>query len=138
MKAKEYLQQIRTDENALKKISDQIVRIDTEVKSAGAINYDKLNVQTSPMNKQENLIIKLQELKDLWIDKKLESETRRSTIIVQILELENKLYSDILYFRYVDGFSLVKCADKAHISHDWVRHVHGYALRDFADKYLND
>ena len=47
-------------------------------------------------------------------------------------------YSRILYARYVQGRGLQEIAKELCYSYEWMRHLHGVALKEFAKKYLRN
>ncbi len=58
-------------------------------------------------------------------------------IINQIQGLKNTDYSSLLYDRYVKYKSLEQICVDMNFSYDYIRHMHGYALKDFENKVLN-
>ena len=58
-------------------------------------------------------------------------------IINQIQGLKNSDYISLLFKRYVEFKSLERICVEMNFSYDYIKHLHGYALKDFEDKILN-
>lgn len=136
-KAKEYLRQIRK----LDVMIEQRIRERDSLRQfdgVSGISLDTDPVQTSPNGAApfestvERLITLETELDDL-ID---EYVSTRNRIIGEIQGIENTVYIDLLYKRYVEYKTLEVIAVEMNYSYERIRHLHGYALRAFELKYL--
>lgn len=58
----------------------------------------------------------------------------RKKVIGEIQSLDNMVYVQILYKRYIEYKSLGKIAEEMHYSYDRVKHLHGIALQAFGRK----
>ena len=139
MTAKEYLSQVRNLRKRIKHNEELIMEIDDMMTSIGAIRYDKDMIQSSPRNDQiDNALIKKEALEtQIWKDI---SEYMSLSVLIenQIANMKPEIYSDVLRMRYVKGLSLKRISKELVYSYSRIRTVHGYALREFAQKYLKD
>lgn len=139
MTAKEYLNQLRRLKLKQRRVDEEIQTLDAALSSAGAIRYDKLNVQTSPENRMEAGIVRLSELRQKLVDLKIEYYDLYVVIIHQINSLDAiGLYKDILVMRYFEGKSVRKIADELHYDTKYIANCHGRALQIFYAQYLKD
>ena len=139
MTAKEYLNQLRRLKQKQRRVDEEIQTLDAALSSAGAIRYDKLNVQTSPENRMEAGIVRLSELRQKLIELKIEYYDLYVVIIHQINSLDAiGLYKDILVMRYFEGKSVRKIADELHYDTKYIANCHGRALQIFYAQYLKD
>ncbi len=138
MKAKEYLQKLKR----LDTIIDQKIKEQADLRhmstSIGSFDYSKDRVQTSrsgdvPYVKVINRIIDLNEEINREMDIYADEKHR---IINQIQGLSDARHIDILYKRYVEFKSLEQICVEMGFSYDYIKHLHGYALRDFGKKFL--
>ena len=137
MTPKEYLSQIG-DLNA--KINQRLAERD-ELKAmmyqlGGGGSSER--VQTSAKNEApfvrlierlEALENEISSLVDNYVDKK-------NFIISQIQGVENENYMNLLHKRYVEGKRLEVIAVEMNYSYFRIKHLHGYALKAFGDKFL--
>lgn len=142
MTAKEYLGQIHKYKRAAESLAMKAEQLRAEVAGLKAITYDGVKVQTSPTDKMSELVPKLIEIEERYGEALYQYH---KAILIRSEQIENigrSDYSEILRLRYVDfnerGFrhTLEEIAVKTHRSFDWVRHMHGNALKAFERKYL--
>lgn len=134
MSAKEYLLQISAGKARIRRIEENIHRIEVDLTHAKGIRYDTVRVQTSPESVMDRQIAELQELRRKWLTEKTALNRKIMQIQKKIEKLEPR-YSELLYRRYVEGLPLWKIADKMGYSDDRIRHIHGEALTAFERKY---
>ena len=139
MKAKEYLQQLQRLDTVINQKIKELGDLRSMSKSVGSIDYSKERVQTSPSGdapfvKQIMRIIDLEEEINREIDKFVD---KKHLIINQIQGLKNSDYISLLFKRYVEFKSLEQICVEMNFSYDYIKHLHGYALKDFEDKILN-
>jgi hypothetical protein len=140
MTAKEYLMQLQTIDVKIQEKIEESASLRALVLGRG-VSYDGDHVQTSPQNKQEEVIIKyvyLEQKIDCMIDRYLYTKDR---IIDEIHELSDARFVKILHDHYVPDAahhvrSLEQIAVAMGYSYDSVRHLHGYALLAFEEKIL--
>lgn len=147
MKAKDYLLQLHNLKRKQKRVDEEIQTLDAAITSAGAIRYDKLNVQITPDNRMEADIIRLGELRQKLIELKIEYYDLYVVISHQINGLDAiGLYKDILFMRYLEGDekdrgklkSFWKIAQELHYDTKYITNCHGRALQIFFTQYLKD
>ena len=140
MTAKDYLRQIKALDV---KINQKIKEVDDLKLLTGGrgIAYDRDHVQTTPENRQEELIIK-------WLDMEREIDrmiddyiAKKDKIINQIHTLSDSRYIKILYDHYVpDARGQIKTLEMIAVeiptAYRHVRRLHGKALQLFEKDVL--
>lgn len=139
MKAKEYLQQLQRLDTVINQKIKEVHDLRLQAQSTGGIDYSKERVQTSPSGdapfvKPICRIIDLEAEINAEIDKFVDEKHK---IINQIQGLKNSDYISLLYKRYVEYKSLERICVEMNFSYDYIKHLHGYALKDFEDRILN-
>lgn len=146
MTAKEYLSQLRRIDVRITQLIDEQTGL-RSLMEMQAVRTDTERVQTSPGNTQEERIIKYIDL-DWQITRTIdEYVNQKHKIISEIHQLNNSLFIQVLYLHYVpDGKHrtrrleeiadlLTKTNGQAY-SIDYINHVHGWALKEFEEKFL--
>ena len=137
MTAKEYLNQLRRLKQKQRRVDEEIQTLDAALSSAGAIRYDKLNVQVSPENRMEAGIVRLSELRQKLVDLKIEYYDLYVVISHQVNDLDAiGLYKDILVMRHFEQKPFWKIADELHYDQKYITNCHGKALQIFYNQYL--
>ena len=137
MTAKEYLNQLRRLKQKQRRVDEEIQTLDAALSSAGAIRYDKLNVQVSPENRMEAGIVRLSELRQKLVELKIEYYDLYVVISHQVNDLDAiGLYKDILIMRYFEQKPFWKIADELHYDQKYITNCHGKALQIFYKQYL--
>ena len=135
MQAKEYLGIVRIMDSM---IANKVAERDHFREMLQSISCDAFSerVQTSPTNRLERGIIRLEEM-DEEIDSLMNRYMDQSAVVIkQIYDLGHADYSNLLHKRYIQNLSLRNIAKEMHISYEWARHLHGNALVEFERKYL--
>lgn len=137
MTTKEYLCQIsrldRMIQNKLAEISQlrelamSISAVKNEERVQTTPNFDKIGTAYCKIEEMEE---KLDKLIDEYVDKK-------NLIISQIDGIENEIYYEILFARYIEKKTFEKIADEMTYSWRQVIRLHGRALQEFEKKYGN-
>lgn len=133
--AKEYLGTIRIMDSM---IANKVAERDHFREMLQSISCDAFSerVQTSPTNRLERGIIRLEEM-DEEIDSLMNRYMDQSAVVIkQIYDLGHADYSNLLHKRYIQNLSLRNIAKEMHVSYEWARHLHGNALVEFERKYL--
>lgn len=141
MDAKEYLNQIETYDIKIKRMNEEVARLESIVNNAtSGINPDK--AQTSPdKSRREKAITRMVDLKNQILDVVAEYEIKRSETIQMIYRLDDPRYIEILYLRYVKGIRVEDIADIMHkpngseYSVEHLIRLHGHALNAFRKIY---
>lgn len=139
MKAKEYLQQLQRLDTVINQKIKEVQALRVQARSTGGFDYSKERVQSSPSGdapfvKTICRIIDLEAEINAEIDRFVDEKHK---IINQIQGLKNSDYISLLFKRYVEFKSLERICVEMNFSYDYIKHLHGYALKDFEDKILN-
>jgi hypothetical protein len=132
------LQQLSQLKAKHKRAQEDLLQIREMMESAGAIRYDKVNIQSSPDNDQlANYVIKLERAEKRAL--KLADQYLEQYMVIreQINQISPQMYSDVLYLRYVLGMKLWDIADELNYDYDWLRHLHGRALAEFGKVFAD-
>lgn len=137
MTAKEYLSQLKIldikinqrlrQKEELKEIMYSIPAVNTEnERVSGGVkrNYNKVDKYTD-MEREIDKII------DQFVDLK-------HKIVGEIQLLNNPLFMDILYKRYVEFKGLELISVEMCYNYNYIRHMHGIALKKFDETILNN
>ena len=131
MTTKEYLSQLKILDLKITHTIEEIDHLKALALGRG-IAYDKDRVQTSPENRQEELIAK-------WVDLEREIDreiAQRSRIINEIQSLENRNYSRVLYERFALGKTFMEIAKSIPCGEATVYRWYNKGLQIFFDKFL--
>ena len=142
MTAKEYLMKIQIHKRSIESIQQKIEMLYNEAAGIKAIVYDKDHVQTSPENRFEEMMIRIDAESRKWVRMRIRYEREVRKRVDQISKLGNPDYSELLMLRYVDLVdgrqrSLEEIAYRMHKSYPRIKHMHGEALEAFRRKYLS-
>jgi hypothetical protein len=88
-------------------------------------DFDKMSGKVDKILKMES---KIDNLIDEYVDKK-------NLIISQIDSMENEIYYQILFARYIEKKTFEKIADEMSYSWRQIIRLHGVALQEFEKKY---
>lgn len=135
MDTKQYLNQIsRLDRminnklseiGQLRELSYSISAVTNEERVQTTPNFDKIGTAYCKIAEMEE---KLDKLIDEYVDKK-------NLIISQIDKIENEIYYDILFARYIEKKTFEKIATDLNYSFRNTTRLHGKALKEFEKKY---
>lgn len=135
MTPKQYLSQINIYNESIKSLIDDVEQIKAKLtnvsvspspdKVTGGITLDFTDTIARLTDFQKEL--------DDEIDRYV---NLRKKIIKEIYGIGNKLYSSILYERYINELDLMSIARKLNYSYAHVRRSHGWALMAFDKKFL--
>lgn len=145
MTAKEYLSKIQIYHRAILSTQLRIEELEHQASGIRAITYDRDKVQTSPENRIEDIMIKVDALTRKLTRQIMKYQREVLKREKQIAELERAEYAQVLQMKYIDGMNLLQItlamrdADGGQrYSYDHVKHMHGWALNAFQKKYLNN
>ena len=136
MKAKDYLGQIKTLDIKIQQRIEERKEMREKISILLGIDYSKDRIQTMPTsgNKQIEDLVDLEN--SLYILIRKEADLKHK-IIGEIQELDNPVYIDLLYKRYVKFNKLRDIAEDMGYAYYYVCTLHGEALNEFQDKVLN-
>ena len=131
---KEYLRQLHRLEICIEQRQEELNRL-RELIGSHAIDYGE-RVQTSPSaDSIPNEVIRRAEL-EADISRKTERFMQlKHKIINEIQLLDNAVYVNILYKRYVEYKSLEEIAVEMNYSYIHIKRLHGYALLEFKKRF---
>lgn len=134
---KEYLRQLRTAEIKIEQKEEELERLKASLESIST-GTDSERVQTTPRDRLSEEITRIVDL-----EKEINSDLGamlmlRNKIINEIQSMDNPVYIDILYKRYVQYKSLEEIAVEMSYSYTRLRHLHGRALQGFKKKYIDN
>lgn len=141
MRTQEYLSQALWLRGMIARQQEQIEMLRTSAESVRPINYDKLNVQTSPdPDALANYMIRLEEAEKTAVKLLVQYQDAYNVIRSQISEVEggSGLYREVLTLRWLDGVPLPRIAVRLNYAPQYIRQVHSNALKIFRRMFLED
>ena len=137
MRAKEYLLQIRNIHIRIENKRERIEKLRGILTSpaVGEMSQDKV-LSSVPLDKQESMIIEKDKLEN-----ELQSLLYKEAELIinigkQIDGMDKPEHQRLLHLRYEENKTLLEIADAMGYSYTFLRHLHGIALKDFENKYL--
>lgn len=135
-KAKEYLNQIRNLDAAIKRRQQEVEELRTAVMNSSA-NLDANRIRTDSPDQDQlaGRIAKYVDMEhevDAMIDELIDL---KHTIIGQIQKLDDARYTELLWMRYVDLEPFDRIAEEMGYSLQHTFALHGRALQLFNQKY---
>ena len=136
MRAKDYLRKIEKLDMMIGQRITELNQMRERLSILTGIDYSKDRIQATPSsgNKQ------IEEMADFEAEilKMIDDETTlKHRIIAEIQILDNALYVDILFRRYVKLQSFERIACDMCYAYNYVCTVHGKALKAFEEQVLN-
>lgn len=137
MTAKQYLRQLSRIQQNIRILTEEIVMRRAKLTSITVTpSGDRVQVSTSGD--------RFADMMAALADKELQQESliyeyqaMRDKIVDQILELENEIYSHVLYARYVQEWRWDVIANEMHYSREYICRIHGRALQAFSNKFYD-
>lgn len=131
---KEYLRQLRTAEIKIEQKEEELERLKSSLESIST-GTDSERVQTTPRDKVSEDVPQMVDLK-----REIESDIKellilKNKIINEIQSMDNPVYINILYKRYVQYKSLEEIAVEMSYVYVHTRRLHGLALQAFRARY---
>lgn len=130
MTSKEYLGQIRLADIKIRQLQE---RLDAMKSIGGAVQYDKLQVQSSPSNGTEDRLISIIDLEEEIRARIVSNEAMKTKISFEIQRLEDPRYVQALYYRYVLFMRIEEIAVTMNYEYDSVRKIIRHAVRAFGN-----
>ena len=131
---KEYLRQLKTASIKIEQKEDELERLKAAAESISA-NNESERVQTTPRDRISEDVARIADLKE-EINRDIgELLILRNKIINEIQSLDNPVYIDILYKRYVEYKTLEEIAVEMSYTYVHTRRLHGLALQAFRIQY---
>ncbi len=128
MSAKEYLRQIKRDREYIRQLRIRKKNLGIDYNAISGLDYSADRVQSTPKNTLEEQGWKLLERMQT-----IDEEIEKTSISVdekleQIQQVENSVFSQVLFMRYSEYKDLQQIADDLNYNYDYVRRVHSEAL----------
>lgn len=137
MTAKEYLSQYRVLESKIKHRQRELDAFRETMALSGIKMSEK--VQTSPSaDNLSNSVMRLLDMETEIKEELIRLTELKHRIINEIHELDNALYIDILYLKYIEKKSLWDISLELNYEYNHIRHSHGHALQAFWNRVLKD
>ena len=127
---KEYLRQIRLFDICIRQKEAELAAMRSEIESMSAAVTGE-RVQTSTNDKMSEKVSHIVDLEAMIIQGKEKFLRMKDRIINEIQSLDNSVYVDILYKRYVEYKQLEEIAVEMNYSYRQVLRLHGFALQEF-------
>ena len=135
MRAKDYLGQIHKLDMRIGQRITELNQMRERLSIVTGIDYSKDRIQSTPTsgNKQiEEIVDCVNEILEM-----IDEETKlKHRIIAEIQILDNALYADILFRRYVECLSFERIACDMGYAYNYVLNIHGRALQSFSEKVV--
>ena len=133
---KEYLRQLRVFSIKIQQKKEELESLKAAAENVTA-SIDNERVQTSPKDRMPEDISRIVDLEN-----EIREDTHRlifmkDKIINEIHKLNNPVYIEILYKRYVEYKSLEEISVELSYSYIHVKRLHGYALQAFRKQFQN-
>lgn len=139
MTAKEYLQQIQQFNLRIEQMKMQLKESRELIKSVPTVRTDNVKVQKSGnVDKIGDMVAKIVDLENEIDDELVRLFEMKHYIIGQLHRLENSNHIELLFKRYVEFKRFEIIADEMELSCDYIRRLHGYALKAFEKMYKNE
>lgn len=127
---KEYLRQIRLFDICIRQKEAELAAMRSEIENMSAAVTGE-RVQTSAKDKMSEKVSHIVDLEAMIIQDKEKFLRMKDRIINEIQSLDNSVYVDILYKRYVEYKQLEEIAVEMNYSYRQVLRLHGFALQEF-------
>lgn len=127
---KEYLRQIRLFDICIRQKEAELAAMRSELENMSAAVTGE-RVQTSAKDKMSEKVSHIVDLEAMIIQDKEKFLRMKDRIINEIQSLDNSVYVDILYKRYVEYKQLEEIAVEMNYSYRQVLRLHGFALQEF-------
>ena len=128
---KDYLCEIKIKRQYLQRLKDRRANLHLEV-SFGGIDYSADRIMTTPENKLEKAVIKLEERMEALDNKIARVSIEIDDRIESIERLTNDTHRSLLYKRYVEYKSLEQISVEMGYVYNYTCNLHGDALKELA------
>lgn len=131
---KEYLRQLKTAEIKIEQKEEELERLKASLESIST-GTDSERVQTTPRDRLSEEVPIIADLKE-----EIKSDIKallilKNKIINEIQSMDNPVYINILYKRYVQYKSLEEIAVEMSYSYRQIKRLHGISLQGFRKCY---
>lgn len=136
VRGREYLEELKRLSVFIKQREKELEELREKAYGISAVNTEREKVAggrkplCSVIDKYIDREREIHKIIDEYMDKK-------HSIIGEIQKMKNPLYAEILYKRYVDFESLEKIADEMNYNYNYIRRVHGNAVKEFEEEVIS-
>ena len=136
--AKKYLKQLEVLNVKINNKQKELSEMRQLSQSIGSFKYDTEKVQTSPSKDK----LEKKAVQCVYLEQEINAEIDhfidlKHKIINEIHTLENSSYIKVLFKRYVEFKRFEEIAVETNYSYQYVRELHGAALKEFETTYKN-
>lgn len=136
MTAKEYLMQIQWQAKAVQRAEDHLKEMRYQAESPRSASYA---ITRSPLPSNEDHMasnmVRLEQAQNALYKECVKLLMIRNDIIQKLWDMDNKMYGELLLCMYYDLEPLRATAKRMDYSEDYIRNLHGKALKAFAEQY---
>lgn len=137
MTAKEYLSQVKKIDLSIRHLKMERAELMEALSGVGGVDYSRDRVQTGTVSDAQfvSCIDQLLRIENDIADKISLLAEKKHDIIRQINTMDNPIYADILFRRYIDYKkykNLEAVAESMGYTFEYIRQLHGKALLAFA------
>lgn len=137
MNAKQYMHNIRQIRRRIRLLEEQIERDTILAAGVGAIRYDKINVQTSPVaDRMADIVAKIIETTAKLKEEIHNLQIHEEELIGILCQLKEE-HERVLTYHYLDGVSWSEVADRMGYEEHYIYEIKNNALIEM-DKLLNN
>lgn len=135
METKEYLGQISRMDKVIENKLSEIYQLKTLSYGVSAIKNEERVQSSSNFDRIGNIIVKIEQ-KEIELDNYIDEYiAKKQEIIKQIDSMENEVYYQLLFSRYVQKKKFERIAEDMSYSSRQILRLHGKALQEFEKKY---
>lgn len=124
------LNEILVFKEKMKILQEEIVKLETLITKINK-ELNPIVVQTSRKVNNEDLILKLIEMKNEYLNESVEFAKLKRKIIKKIIKMKNKNEIVLIYRRYVLGMKLTEVAKSMKITYKWAQVLHQRGVNSF-------
>ena len=132
--AKRELRPLKDMAKDIQSYEDEIERL-MAVATKMTTSYSPMNVSSTPENKMENAIIKLEDYKSRLSDKILENLELKNRCLDKVEKIEPKSLQKILIYYYFQNYTLEKTAELIGKSVRWTYDMYLTALDKYSEVF---
>jgi len=135
METKEYLEQISRMDKVIENKLSEICQLKTLSYGVSAIKNEERVQSSSNFDRIGNIIVKIEQ-KEIELDNYIDEYiSKKQEIIKQIDSMEDEVYYQLLFSRYVQKKKFERIAEDMAYSSRQILRLHGKALQEFEKKY---
>lgn len=131
--AEAYLIRIRSVERSIKNKRNELDALRYKASGAGAIQYDKDRVQTSPKDYLSMAIADIIEIERQIREEEASVEDMKTEAYALVRKMIEPEYRTLIEWFYLNGVSMTETADKMHMSERMAYYLKEDALESFGE-----